>query len=96
MWAVALVARTFRFRYRGSDALGTSGLLLILADPLLSRDLGFQLSSFAVVGLLWAGANDRSTFLAKASSLRTSLSATLMSTPLIAEGFGWQPWSAEP
>ncbi|MEC8052780.1 MAG: ComEC/Rec2 family competence protein, partial [Myxococcota bacterium] len=71
MWAVALVARTFRFRYRGSDALGTSGLLLILADPLLSRDLGFQLSSFAVVGLLWAGANDRSTFLAKASSLRT-------------------------
>ena len=88
MWAVALVARTFRLRYRGSDALGTSGLLLILADPLLSRDLGFQLSSFAVVGLLWAGANDRSTFLAKASSLRTSLSATLMSTPLIAEGFG--------
>ena len=88
MWTVALVARTFRLRYRGSDALGISGLVLVVADPSISRDMGFQLSSLAVVGLLWAGANDRSTFLSKASSLRTSLSATLMSTPLIAEGFG--------
>ena len=72
----------------GFDALGISGLVLVVADPSISRDMGFQLSSLAVVGLLWAGANDRSTFLSKASSLRTSLSATLMSTPLIAEGFG--------
>ena len=42
MWTVALVGRPLRFRYRGSDALGVSGLTLILADPLLSRTWVFS------------------------------------------------------
>lgn len=88
MWIVALAGRWMGIRCRGADALGAAGIFLLLWNPLLSRDLGFQLSSVAVGGLLWVGGTTKGALLGVGNSLRSSLSATLSTMPILADAFG--------
>ena len=88
MWMFSLVGRASGLRCRGADGLGVSGTLLLLSEPLLSRDLGFQLSSAAVGGLLWVGSGSTGTLAGIGTSFRSSFSATLCTLPLVANGFG--------
>ena len=91
MWSVALIAEASAMRIRPIDALGCSGLLIVLVEPFMCLDLGFQLSSLAVLGLLWADSSGRDGLLGIATSLRSSLAATLFTAPLTGLLFGVVP-----
>ena len=88
MWGFVMMARILNFRFRGTDALGASGLVLTLSEPALCRDLGFQLSALAVAGLLWAGRETQDGLWGIGTSLRSSLAATMATLPLTAQSFG--------
>ena len=88
MWMFTLSGRLLGLRSRGADALGVSGVVLLMLDPFLSRDLGFQLSSLAVAGLIWTGSGTAGSLVGIGTSFRASLSATLCTLPLVAGGFG--------
>lgn len=91
MWSVALLTDKVALRFRTFDALGTSGVVIVLFDPMMCRDLGFQLSSLAVLGLLWAQDSGRDGLWGVATSLRSSAAATLFTAPLTGPLFGLIP-----
>ena len=89
MGSVALVGMGTNGRARGSRALGTAVLVLLLLDPWLAQSPGFALSALATGGILWLapGWRDR---LARwlplwvAEAVSVPLAAQLACTPLVA------------
>ena len=97
MAGVVLLARESGRGGRAAAALGWAAVILLLADPRLVRDAGFQLSSLATAGILaWATPLDeRLSRLGGgrlpgwlAESLAVSLAAQAATLPLVLATFG--------
>jgi competence protein ComEC len=97
MAGVVLVARESGRPERAAAALGWAVVLLLLADPALVGDAGFQLSTLATAGLIaWATPlTDRLRRLGGgrtpgwlAESLGVSLAAQAATTPIVLASFG--------
>ena len=97
MAGVVLLARESGRSGRASAALGWAVTLLLLADPRLIADAGFQLSSLATAGLIawatpWSASLDRATrhrlprWLIE--SLGVSLAAQAATLPIVLAAFG--------
>lgn len=83
------------------QALGASALLLLLWDPPLWRDAGFQLSVLATAGVLWAAPWSARRFrnLGRAlgwaaGTLAVGTAAVAVSAPAALWAFGWAAWWA--
>ena len=97
MASVVLLARETGRAGRAAAALGWAAVLLLLADPQLVRDAGFQLSSLATAGLIaWATSLTEwieSTGRGRvphwlAESLGVSLAAQAATLPVVLASFG--------
>jgi competence protein ComEC len=97
MAAVVLVARESGRAGRASAALGWAATLLLISDPRLISDAGFQLSSLATAGLI-AWATPLTAWLERlgrgrvphwlAESLGVSLAAQVATLPIVLVSFG--------
>lgn len=69
-----------------------SSWLMVMINPGYVEDIGFQLSIAATIGVLWAGEGSldslRSLGMTIKSDFRTTMSAIVMTTPLILHHFG--------
>ena len=90
---------SFLCKERGDmlSSLGLSGILIMLINPFNALELGFELSFLAVFGLVTL-AKPINKFLSKlhipqviSSSVATTLSAELLTLPVIANSFGGLP-----
>jgi competence protein ComEC len=97
MAGVVLLARETGRAGRAAAALGWAAALLLIADPKLIRDAGFQLSSLATAGLIaWATPlTDRIESAGRgrlprwlAESLGVSLAAQAATLPIVLVSFG--------
>ena len=97
MAGVVLVARESGRAGRAAAALGWAAVILLLVDPTLVRDAGFQLSSLATAGILaWATPLDEHLQLRKPTwlpswlveCLAVSLAAQAATLPLVLLVFG--------
>ncbi len=97
MAGVVLLARESGRAGRATAALGWAATLLLLADPALIGDAGFQLSSLATAGLIawatplteWIDASARGRLPGwSAESLGVSLAAQAATLPIILVSFG--------
>lgn len=73
---------------RESDAkwlLVVAGLIMLVSNPLLIGDIGFQLSFAATAGILWLKGPSKDNLLA---TLKTTLAAQVATTPIILHYFG--------
>jgi competence protein ComEC len=97
MAGVVMLARESGRAGRAAAALGWAAVLLLLADPALIRDAGFQLSTLATAGLI-AWATPIATWIAAraggrvpgwlAESLGVSLAAQAATLPVVLASFG--------
>ena len=97
MAGVVLIARESGRAGRAAAALGWAAMLLLLADPSLVGDAGFQLSTLATAGLIaWATpTTDRLDRLTRGrlprwlvESLGVSLAAQFATLPIVLASFG--------
>jgi len=97
MAGVVLLARESGRAGRAAAALGWAATLLLIADPALIGDAGFQLSSLATAGLIawatplteWIGRSGRGRVPAwLAETLGVSLAAQAATLPIVLVSFG--------
>ncbi|MFL5762971.1 MAG: ComEC/Rec2 family competence protein [Bacteroidia bacterium] len=53
MFSFIVIAKTFRKQSTIYNTLAASAILILIIDPFLLKDVGFQLSYIAVVGIVW-------------------------------------------
>lgn len=82
-----ILAQLIRRRAAAQRLLALATTALLAIQPALAIDLGFLLSVAATAGLVWGGQRERGATSFR-SALRTTLAATVATTPLILLAFG--------